>query len=75
MRLSGGQLRRLSLARAFVDPCDLVILDEPDAHLDIESLALLEDTVSSLQNVARIIISHRGQTLAKADRILNMEAP
>lgn len=74
-RLSGGQLRRLTLARAFLEPCDLILMDEPDAHLDQESLALLEDLVCSMDSVARMVISHRKQTLAKAHSCFRMEAP
>lgn len=74
-RLSGGQLRRLALARTFLEPCDLILMDEPDAHLDPNSLVLLEDLVCSLDSVARIVISHREQTLAKAHSCFRMEAP
>lgn len=74
-RLSGGQLRRLALARAFLEPCDLILMDEPDAHLDQESLVLLEDLVCSMDSVARIVISHREQTLAKAHSCFRMEVP
>lgn len=74
-RLSGGQLRRLALARAFLEPCDLILMDEPDAHLDQDSLVLLEDLVCSMNSVARIVISHREQTLAKAHSCFRMEVP
>lgn len=75
MRLSGGQARRLALARAFLDPCDLILFDEPDAHLDQESMVVLEDLVCHLDHIARIVISHRPQTLQKAHRILHMGLP
>ena len=40
--LSGGQQRRVSLARTLVEPADLVILDEPTNHLDADTIDWLE---------------------------------
>jgi ATP-binding cassette subfamily C protein CydD len=69
--LSGGEIRRVALARAFLKNADLVILDEPTASLDPETAALIAEAVERLaQNRALLIIAHRLESVASADRIL-----
>lgn len=55
--LSGGQRRRLALARALIDPADLIILDEPTNHLDADTVAWLE-TMFSRTPAALLLITH-----------------
>jgi ABC transport system ATP-binding/permease protein len=50
--LSGGQRKRLALARALIDRADLLILDEPTNHIDAETVAWLEEYLIDEQSVA-----------------------
>ena len=61
--LSGGQLRRASLARALVEEPDILLLDEPTNHLDLEIIQWLEDFLRRYQG-AVLCISHDKAFLA-----------
>lgn len=69
-RFSGGQGRRLALARALLSPAPVLILDEPCAGLDAETE---RDFLATLNDVARgrtvILIAHRLTGVERLDRI------
>jgi ATP-binding cassette subfamily C protein CydD len=72
--LSGGQIRRIALARAFLRDARLVILDEPTASLDLESERQIAAGIESLsRGRTLLIIAHRLQTVREADRILVLD--
>ena len=55
--LSGGQRRRVSLARVLIQNPDLIILDEPTNHLDLEAIEYLENFLST-NNGTLLMVSH-----------------
>ncbi len=62
--LSGGEQNRLSLAKALLQPCNLIILDEPTNDLDLETLDLLQEMLSDIQ-ATLLIVSHDRDFLDK----------
>ncbi|PYE54509.1 ribosomal protection-like ABC-F family protein [Deinococcus yavapaiensis] len=56
-RLSGGQLRRASLARLLLSPADFLLLDEPTNHLDVDTLTWLEGWLND-SPAGIVVVSH-----------------
>lgn len=56
-QLSGGQRKKIALARALIDRVDLLILDEPTNHLDIEIIEWLEDFLQK-QKLSLLLVTH-----------------
>ncbi len=72
--LSGGQLKRIALARAFLKDCDIILLDEPTAHLDDASKKQLLDKVIELfANKTVIIASHDSMVMEYMDHYLMLD--
>ena len=66
-QLSGGQRKRVALARVLINPSDLLIFDEPTNHIDAETIAWLEDYLLGMSG-ALLMVTHDCYFL---DRVVN----
>jgi ATP-binding cassette subfamily F protein uup len=56
--LSGGEKRRVGLAKLLIDDLDLILLDEPTNHLDVEGVAWLAEHLNNRKGLAVLVITH-----------------
>jgi ABC-type transport system involved in cytochrome bd biosynthesis fused ATPase/permease subunit len=72
--LSGGQLRRLALARALMGEPSVLILDEPTAAVDVSSEMLIAQTLREFadKNGIVILVAHHPGLLSIADQIVRV---
>ena len=74
-RLSGGELRRLAVARALVCQPKILLMDEPTSGLDAESEAAIVETLHRLRgDMTIIVVGHRHQIVLGADHIIVLDA-
>ncbi len=73
--LSGGQIQRIALARLFLRDPELVLLDEPTAHLDRESERLVGAGIAALTRGRTLLyVTHRLDGARGFDRLVALEA-
>lgn len=71
--LSRGQARRVMLARALLRDADLLVLDEPEAHLDAESVGELREILRAIARDHRVVAAVHDRELATfADDVLDL---
>ena len=56
--LSGGERRRVGLAKLLIEDLDLILLDEPTNHLDVEGVAWLAEHLKNRKNLAVVVVTH-----------------
>ncbi|WP_139489010.1 ABC-F family ATP-binding cassette domain-containing protein [Brevibacillus dissolubilis] len=72
-QLSGGQRKRVAMARALIQPADLLILDEPTNHIDNDTVEWLESYLSKFKG-ALLLITHDRYFLDRVtNRILELD--
>ena len=72
--LSGGEIQRIGLARAFLKNAELLVLDETSAHLDPQTALLVNQSVEKLMRDRTVLmIAHRLEAVRHADLILVLE--
>ena len=71
--LSGGQRKRVALARALINPADLLMLDEPTNHIDADTVAWLEEQLTRF-NGGLLMVTHDRYFLDRvANRIVELD--
>ncbi|NVF11206.1 ATP-binding cassette domain-containing protein [Anaerococcus sp. AGMB00486] len=73
--LSGGEKKKLEIARAIYKNAKLIIFDEPQTGLDPKSSQTIDNLIFSMDDITRIVITHKQDCdyLNKFDRIINIE--
>lgn len=73
LRLSGGERARLALARLLIKNPRILLLDEPTAHLDMESEKLFMETLRSIsQGRTILLVTHQREMIRFSDRVIEM---
>ena len=72
--LSGGEKKRICLARALLRDTDILILDEPLANLDDTTAGMIEDLLLSIEGKLLLVVSHQftEEKLSAFDCVLNL---
>ena len=71
--LSGGQAKRVALARVLLEEVDLLVLDEPTNHLDIDAISWLEDRLAGFGG-GLVLVTHDRHVLDRlTTRILELD--
>lgn len=74
--VSGGEARRLMIARAIAADCDIIIADEPTADLDEVTAKAITDTLLNMKADGKtlIIATHDARLVARMDRLIDLRA-
>ena len=70
---SGGQKQRLTIARAFAQKPEIVILDDSSSALDYATDAKLRKAIKELSGITAVIVSQRANSIMHADKIIVLD--
>ncbi|GHG73450.1 ATP-binding cassette domain-containing protein [Streptomyces griseocarneus] len=73
--LSAGERQLVALARAYLSPAPVVILDEAACHLDPAAEARAERAFAARPGGSLVVVAHRAGSALRADRVLVMDGP
>jgi len=74
--LSGGERQRLAVARTLLTGADVILLDEPTAHLDAESgRAMLAELRHGLRDRTVVLVTHNPEDISPDDSRLDLDRP
>ena len=74
IRLSGGQMQRIGIARALYKNAQVLVLDEATSSLDTETERCVMQSVDLLsRDLTIVMIAHRLSTVSRCDRVLYLE--
>ena len=73
IKLSGGQIQRIGIARALYKKANIIILDEATSALDVNTEEMVMNSFKKLnQKITLIIIAHRISTLKNCDKVIDL---
>ncbi|MCC3768166.1 ABC transporter ATP-binding protein/permease, partial [Streptomyces sp. UNOC14_S4] len=73
--LSAGERQHIALARAYLSPARIALLDEATCHLDADTEARVEHAFTERPGGTLVVIAHRMSSARRADRVLVMDGP